>query len=51
MCVRGDVITRVMIDVRGREKREKQRDGNVRKTRPAIAGLEDGSRPWTKESG
>ena len=38
------MITRVLINGRGRQKRENQRDGSVTETQPTIAGFEDGGR-------
>lgn len=37
------VITRVTIGMGGKQKRDNQKDSNMEKIRPAIAGFEDGS--------
>lgn len=44
-CGSGNVITSIIIGLRRSQKRETQIEGNVRKTKLDIAGLEDGSRP------
>ena len=46
-CRRGNVVMKFILGVRRRQKWKEWSDGNVRKTRPAIAALENVTRPWT----
>ena len=48
----AQLITRVLISGRGKQKNENQRDNSRRRTQPKVAGFEDGGiRPQIKEHG